>query len=233
MRGKVKFLVVFIGMLVSTTAIANSTEYWIDAYDLKTGKLVYKERHLENFKANTPIRYDIDYYRPNGSHFAKKTVSFNGRRYDPDILLKFDGLSYFELSRYLGNRTYQLVLRDMGKSKSQRKNVKPKGLVVVDHGIDILIKDKFDDLLNNKTLRFKYIAPARLDYYSFRITPISAKNGILTASIQSDVGLVRWITKPITVEYDIQKRRMISYSGVTNIPIDAKNNYRAKLVVRY
>lgn len=228
-----QFLVLLILCIFSYSSLAKTTQYWADAYDLNTGRLIYKEKHVERYSGTRPRVFDVSYYTVQGKLFATKTVRFNHTAYDPDIYLNSQSLSYTEYTRHLGGKTYRVGYQDKNSSQLITRKLSVPYVQVIDNGFDLYIKDNLDKLIRGNKLYFNYIAPAKLDYYRFRLNPVFVSSRTIRIHIEPNAMLARWFSQPVIVEYDIQKRRMTSYKGVTNIPSRGGNNHKAHLAIRY
>lgn len=216
-----------------SNCIARTLDYKVDAYDLKTNQLIYRERHIERYQGNQPISFEVQYSNPQGVQFATKTVRFSSSPYDPDISLFYPRLNYTEFTQHLTQNVYRVGTRKPNKKALRTRQLKVPSVQVIDNGFDLYIKDNMHQLRQGKTLKVNYIAPARLDYYHFRMKPITNTTTTIKIKIESDVMLIRWLTHPIIVEYDVINNRMTSYKGITNIPKSNMENHRAKLVMKY
>lgn len=228
-----QFSVLLISCFLSYACFAKTTQYWADAYDLSTGRLIYKEKHVERYSGKRPSVFDVSYYTVQGKLFATKTVRFNHTAYDPDIYLNSQSLSYTEYTRHIGSNTYRVGYQDKNSNQLITRKLSVPYVQVIDNGFDLYIKDNLDKLIRGNKLYFNYIAPAKLDYYRFRLNPVFISSQIIRIHIEPNAMLARWFSQPVIVEYDIQKRRMTSYKGVTNIPSGNGNNHKAHLAIRY
>tara|TARA_R110002110_G_scaffold119309_1_gene293720 strand:+ start:23229 stop:23930 length:702 start_codon:yes stop_codon:yes gene_type:complete len=232
MRYKNLVLLVVVTFLSNMT-YAKTIQYWASATDLKSNRLVYREKHIEQYKNNRPTLFEVEYYSPTGYKFATKSVKFSNTDYDPDIYLNYPRMGYIEYTKRLRGNTYRLGNKSMNAKNISAKDIRVSGIPVVDNGFDLFIKDNINKLRQRQTLHIAYIAPAKLDYFRFRLQPIQITQKTIKVKIEPDAAVARWLTKPIIVVYDLQKNRMISYTGVTNIPKSHNENHNVRLSVEY
>lgn len=233
MRNSSTFYFFVLLLFLSNQAFAKTLDYWASAYDIKTNRLLYKERHIERYKNNRPEKFEVLYYTPQGRQFASKIVRFNNTNYDPDIYLNVPNLKYVEFTKHLSRSTYRVGHSKVNQPSIKSKQLKVSRTAVIDNGFDLYIKENMNALKQGKILHFNYIAPAKLDYYRFRIKPVSITPNQIRLHLESDVALARMLTKPVVVEYDLRTNLMTLYEGITNIPKATKGNHDARLVINY
>jgi hypothetical protein len=79
----------------------------------------------------------------------------------------------------------------------------------------------------------KLVLPAHMDQFDIRISKSKIENGRLKIRIELDNWFLRLFTPRVEAEYDLDKRRLISYQGVSMVADESGENVPVTVVYDY
>jgi hypothetical protein len=199
------------------------------AYKDGTRQLLYKEESAETIVDRRPAEDVTRYYDPAGSLIASRTLKFSAAGYTPDFKTEDFRTGYMEGAQVNGN-TIRLFVRENKTAPVRERTFPMAEGAVIDGGFNQFIKDKWNDVEQGRQLAFNFMVPARLDYYSFRVTKVSESPFELVVRIEPGSMVVRWLAGAIVVHYNKSTRRMLSYEGKSNITDGKGTNLVVRLV---
>lgn len=211
-------------LIISTIAMvsafsANADEsvlsYRGDAFDLESGKLLYTEHHRLTLNDGTPVKRETRYQDGDTNEFARKENTYHDDPAIPDFNLTDTRYGYREE-----------VIRDGGKwlvsfsepdESDDGRLGKPDYIPVIDAGFDEFVRAEWSKLIEDKTVRFSFAVPSRLEWVNFRLIPLKKDEETLTVEMRLSSRLLSWLLDPVRLTYDIESRRLLTYRGLTNI----------------
>lgn len=127
----------------------------------------------------------------------------------------------------------QLARRDHSDDDLRTRRVDPTGKMVIDAGFDNFIRQHFARLLDGDTLEFDFALPARLTTVVLQVRQRSCDDGDdrVCFRVSADNWMARLLSTPIDLEYDLDRRRLLTFRGVSNIA--AADGSSQHVVIRY
>ncbi len=195
-----------------------------DAYDLKTGAFVYSENHSAFHKGNEHVYSRVSYRDKTGHEFASKLITFAPVKTQPTYELNDSRDGYMEgIRREAGKTVY--YARRAKDQQTKSKAVSAPQPAVFDAGFDYFVQEHFDAICAGNNKPFYFAVPVELDYFKFRLTRKSVSD-VCHVYLELDNVVLRQIVKPIKLWYDMAKRRLVKYEGISNINgSDGKSMY--------
>ncbi len=209
-----------------------------NAYDLDTGKFIYSENHAEHWSNGKHIYSVVTYRDASGKAIARKRITFTENPVQPTFEMKDLRDGYVEGAKRLSSDRYRFYKKSSESAQLQEGVVQASRPAVIDGGFDYYIRRNFDSLAAGKAHTVNFAVPARLAYYSFRVSKVKD----LTIGDRSAVMfqfapqnfILRQLVKPLYVSYDRETKRLLVYSGYTNIDDGSgSSNYEARIVFDY
>lgn len=202
-----------------------------EAFDLKTGQLLYREYYTLNDES-LPLR--VEYRLPNGEALATKTLQFTKRDNLQSLALpdvQHHNLLNGRLIEVKANNPeanqnrvtvrYRENLKDAIESASIPRQTQ----AVADAGFDEFVRLNWDRLAAGERLVMNFLMPSRLDFVSLQLRHREIPSGTTdtkagqTLWIQATPAnsLLRLFVDPIDLYYQRDSRRLIRYSGISNL----------------
>tara|TARA_R110001599_G_scaffold301415_1_gene507023 strand:- start:6373 stop:7122 length:750 start_codon:yes stop_codon:yes gene_type:complete len=209
------------------------------AIDPETSVLLYIENHQVTVNnAGDYLSAHVTYSNPEGEVFAEKTLNYDKNSLAPDMMF-YDKRSGERTSVVLNTvDAYLDVLIETKKRREESKVKLDEALIVVDAGFDRLIKSRWGSLRKNKELDFTFLAITRAQLINFEVVEVKASDTSVLLELHPRNFFIDLLVEPIVLEYDINKRHLFSFEGLTNIEIfkDGERtgkNYVARIDYRY
>ncbi len=218
----VLFLVAsLLGLGGSNNSDSNINMYTSRAFNLKDGRLIYREYHEEKFR-NEKIMESITRYKdPNDNLLTERIMIFGEDLTKPKFILKDFRSGYIEGSEMLLNNKVKVYTRKNFNDKMSEKILQVEEPFVIDGGLTYFFRENWEKLLNDDTVEFNFITPAKLDYYRFRVS----KNSIVTIGgrkgmqlkLEINSFILRAFVDPILITYALDNKEILSYKGISNV----------------
>ncbi|WP_039948382.1 hypothetical protein [Leptospira fainei] len=233
------FLVLSFFLCLASEGIADSTPSRIvrfsgTAYELETGKLLYRDMHEEFWENGKHTRSVVRYVDPEGKIFATKRISFLRNRSLPDFNLQDLRDGYLEGGELESGTRVRLFARRKKEDPIKEKVVDGGDLSALDGGFDYFVDDHWNELLAGKRIAFRIFVPVELDTFRFYVEktksePYMGKPALfLRMRIESSILSV--FVKPIDLIYDMESRRIMEYKGTSNINNEKGKSYIVRIV---
>lgn len=203
-----------------------------DAYDLKSGVLLFREEHYR-YSAGDMAQQLVLYRCPDGRPFARKLSRDDGDAQAPDFDMIDARLNYHEGVRRLADRREVYVKRNADlPEQAESLVVPPDG--VIDVGFDEFARRHWDDLAAGKTLSLPFLVPSRRVFYSFKArsdnTLADNTPSATTLTVRLSVGAwYAFLVPHIDVIYDRASRRLVRYEGLSNIRNGLGKSYNVRI----
>lgn len=226
--------VLVIALLPATGALFSSEQvvrYRGNAYDLATGKFVYSENHSEFRKGGIHLYSRVSYRDSKGHEFASKLITFQPDKYQPTYELKDSRDGYVEGIRREGGQTVYFARRNRDQPLQSRAIATPKP-AVFDGGFDYFVRDNLDKICAGQNASFYFAVPIELDYFRFRVA-VKETGAMCRMNLELDNIVLRQFVKPIKLWYDVAKRRLIRYEGISNINGADGKSLKVRVVFDY
>ncbi|MCX6170231.1 MAG: hypothetical protein NTX65_12870 [Ignavibacteriales bacterium] len=195
--------------------------YSSKAFDLKDGKFLYSEFHEEKFNGDKITESVTKYKDPKNNLLSERIMTFTDDLTKPKFVLKDLRSGYIEGSELLQNNRVRVYTRESFDDKLEEKVLKVEEPFVIDGGLTYFFRENWERLLNNETIEFNFIAPAKLDYFRFRVS----KNSIVSVGNKKGMQLkleinsfiLRAFVDPILITYALDNKEILSYKGISNV----------------
>ncbi|MGI0115477.1 hypothetical protein [Zooshikella sp. RANM57] len=229
-------LLFMIAFPLSATTLVEATG---KAFDLKSGQLVYIEKHtihlVKPAKTNTlsvtmPLRDTVTYTTADGKTFATKTVDYETTPLTPTIV--FNKLKLNQRESVLIKSNNVIIIHEENNQRQEHQlPLKPN--LVIDAGFDTFIRRHWSKLLANQSFRFEFLAIDDNSTYTFQIKKSQEDSTTVSFTMSLDSFIGGFFIDPIIITYEKKEQKLIRYQGLTNIPKDKDTNFTAKIIYTY
>ena len=214
---------------------AESQQFTGTARDLKTDKVIYIEHYDVQTDNGRWISGTTRYLSPSGQQFAERKFDFSADRYVPVFSLDQSVPEYREgITRIDKGKVDLFMVRDGDRKSASIDRVKD---MVADCGAQAYVLDHLDTLQSGAVLRFTLAVAGRVDSFALRATKIGEAeiNGTKGMRVRVELdSVLRLVLPPLELTVDPQSRRLLEYSGISNLKDPAtKKAYSARIVFSY
>ena len=231
-------LAVFLGVVLSSKIFAADPYVVVgSAYELKSSKLVYREL-ISKLDENNNIQ--VNYARPSGVTFARKTLNFNTEIFQPSMSLTDDRDDEFVSANFDAGK---LMLTHRLKGDSRTKTLYDTAKLVIDAGLDAFIQQNWNRLTAGKKIDVE-IADARfvgtekyvlkeIDASESPLAYKGADKALKFFKMEVANRLASLMTEPTYFAYLPDGMFMLRYQGTANIDNDKGEPWLVRIEYQY
>ncbi len=227
------FLLALAAIPLQTGSVPNRDTKTVisNAYDLRTGQYIYSEHHHEVYEGGKHI-YSVVEYRTPSKILAKKMIRFAERKTAPDFRLEDVRSGYVEGSEAVAGG-FKLYTRNTSAEPMKERVVAIPSPAVIDGGFDYFIRDNFSRLAAGEKMVINFGAAYQQDFFRFDVyrTGSGEYKGKKAVFLNVEVHnfVLKRLVEPIKLVYDSESKRLMSYTGVSNINDDSGKSYKARI----
>ena len=190
-----------------------------NAYDLKSGQLLYRETHCVSADK---LARDVIYEDANGTLIARKTLDYGSGATTPSFVQhNLYPNELIEIALQQGVVSMTVVDAKSGETrKSVAEKPSKKLPVVIDAGFDVFVRDNWDGLVAGESYEFQFPFADRLSLIELRIRRFGCSYSTQTNQcfrLELASWLLRLVVKPIELGYDPELMRLKRFRGLSNI----------------
>lgn len=207
------------------------------AYNLKTGKLSYRELFS---KLDDNHQVHVNYARPDGTVFARKVLDYTTEVFQPGVMFTDDRDDETVSATFDAGR---LLLTHKVKGDSQTKTLYETSKLVIDAGIDAAIQQQWDKLMAGKKVEVEVANPRTLVVDKLVITKINASESPLAYKgsqaswtyffVEAANKFNSLFSEPGFYAYETNGKFLMRYQGVANIDNDKGEAWNVRIEYEY
>jgi hypothetical protein len=231
--------------VVLLSLVAVSTRAWCNdgyavsgkAYNVKTGKLVYRELFTE---VNENKEVQVNYTKPDGIIFARKTLNFSTEVFQPSIVFNDERDDETVSAVFDAGR---LLLTHRVKGDSQTKTLYETAKLIIDAGLDAYIQQQWVRITAGKKLEFDVADARHLGVEKFVIREVDASASPLAYKgagetwkyfrVDTANKLSSLFTEPMFYAYAPEGQYLMRYQGRANIDSDSGEAWDVRIEYEY
>lgn len=224
--------------MMASVAWSNTFVFEGQAFDPSTGDSLYLETHtIQRDDQGRYLRAQVLYegYEDGAGKevWARKELLFDAAEpLLPELV--FENLRFGGKTSVALTAEEVVIERQAGQTLEQARLDRPSGMAVADAGFDRMVQQHWERLIADQTVRFEFLALTRGKWVSFRIKAIEQDAESIVMRVEPDNWLFRMLVDPIILRYDLAKRRLRRFVGLTNIPRnESGDHYEARIEYRY
>lgn len=191
------------------------------------GEFAYREVHEVEHREGKAVRSVTRYFDRRDKLIAELVSDYRRSRVAPDyVFLDGDG-RVRESSERLA---VGLLLRSGGESKVLELDGQER--LVIGQGLHQFVRENIEELASGTEQIVHFAIPSRFETFAFRVRAVdpTAAN-VVRIEIKVESWLLALIAPTLTVDYDRKAKRLLSYSGVSNL--EGPDGETQKVVIRY
>ena len=226
------------GFLFAASAMANNG-YAVSgaAYNLKTGKLAYRELFTA-LDVNGLVQ--VNYAKPDGIVFARKTLNYATEVFQPGVEITDERDEELVSATFDAGR---LLLTHKKKGDSHTKTLYDTAKLVIDAGVDAFIQLNWVKITSGKKVEFDVADARNLGIEKFVIKEIDASASPLAYKgaaetwkyfrVETANKLSSIFVEPIFYAYEPDGKYLMRYQGRANIDNDAGEAWDVRIEYEY
>ncbi len=207
------------------------------AYNLKTGKVVYREL-FTGLDANNEVH--VNYARSEGVIFARKKLNYNTEVFQPGMEFNDERDDEQVSASFDGGR---LLLTHKFKGDSQTKTFYETSKLIIDAGIDAFIQQQWAKITAGKKVEFDVADARHLGIEKFVIKEIDSSASPLAYKgagekwkyfrVDTANKLASIFVDPIYYAYEPDGKYLMRYQGRSNIDNDSGEAWDVRIEYEY
>lgn len=184
------------------------------------GQLAYYERHTVVYDEHTIIKSLTEYIDPEGKIIGSLRSDYTHSLSAPEFILS-DRRNRTLQGLHWDQNKMEVFSQDTKNKESKKRVMGPQDEVMISGpGLVYFIASNINRIINQNGMDFKYIIPGRLDAFDFKITPVSHDDVKAEFEVKIKSWLMRIFSPRLRLIYDLKKKRLISFEGLSNIRND-------------
>ena len=208
------FLVVAILVsLADPICAATRKEAYRGVATSETNSLIYLEHHEVTFDSNRIVHSLTTYTRPNGDKIATMDTDYSRSVQMPTYTFKDDSRAYSEGLAF-ENGTYVAFYNESGKPRVT-KELKEKDIFSC-QGWHYFVVENLSRI-GSGGLQLKLLFPGKLDTFEFTLNKLEQVDGVLRLRLSISNWFLRLFAPSLELHYDADEKKLLKYSGISNI----------------
>lgn len=181
------------------------------------GQTVFIERHTQVWDNDVLISEYIEFLEPEGKKIGFQKSDFTRSFILPEFIFHDQRTHHLQALQRRGETLFAHSQEGRKRPLVQRLLLPEERIVVAGPGLIQFITRNLDEIISQKTVRFSYLIPGKLQLYDFIIRtkhhdPLKAE-----FEIRLDSWWLRYFTPRIRLIFDVPHRRLLSFEGLTGI----------------
>jgi hypothetical protein len=219
------------GLTDSASAQTGYTGYEGNAFELSSGKMLYKETHYILTREGQ-VRERVVLYRcPNNAAFGRKLLRLPSNPLLPDFSFNDARTGHQEgMQEKAGKR--EISFRLASKKSLKSESIKETAAMVADAGFDEFIRKNWAALKSGKSVPLDFVVPSQLDYLGFKVKflrTVTLDNKAASVFKLAPSGFLSLFTSGIDVTYLDEDKSLRQFAGLSNIRDLSGENYEVKI----
>jgi len=224
---------------LASTSVLAADGYAVSgsAYNLKTGKLVYREL-ITKLDDNNEVH--VNYAKPDGVIFARKKLNYSTEVFQPGVEFSDERDDETVSAAFDGGR---LLLTHKKKGDSQTKTIYETAKLIIDAGVDAFIQQQWSKITSGKKVEFDVADARNLGTEKFvikevdsSVSPLAYKGAAETWKyfrVDTANKLSSIFVEPIYYAYEPEGKYLMRYQGRANIDNDSGDAWDVRVEYEY
>lgn len=181
------------------------------------GAVVYVEDHEVHRDGDRLVSARTVYRDPAGVTLAVLRTDFSDDPFAPSYAFEdLRGAPVEAVTRTAGG----LELRAGDRTRRVAGPRDPARRLVAGQGLDRLVRAHLPEVAGGARLELAYAIPSRLDTFDLRVRAVAGGGPTLRVRAEFSSWFLRLLAPRLEVEYELERRRLLRYRGVSNLTFD-------------
>jgi hypothetical protein len=197
------------------------------------GQFAYHERNEITLEGGGVKRSVTEYTDAEGKIIGGLENDFTVSLTAPAHTMKDYRLDEVHGLRYVGDGP---VLFDQEKGRQEfTKKVEWDGsrLMMSSHGLHYYILAHLEEILRSKELKMSFLIADRLADYDFELNVLAQNDDVAEMEVKIENWFLRIFSPRLKLIYDIKKKRLLSYEGLSNVKAINGNLQSVDITYKY
>lgn len=199
--------------------------------DQKTNAYILSESHTRKFNGGKPVSGSVVYRDKAGKVLGRKTFSFPAGPYCPAFHFK-DERDGWEEGISISGSTATMFLKKSAKDAMERKTIALTPATACDDGIDLLLRDRRNEIASGKQVDLRLIVPNKFDSFGF-VARKGAEGNVkgrktMTINLVTQSAILRPLMPALYFTYYMDTGELLNSAGLHIMNDAAKKSYRVK-----
>ena len=181
------------------------------------GRVVYLERHTVVYDDQTLIKSLTEYQDAKGKPIGSLRSDFTHSLAAPEYIFR-DGRQQSLQGQRWSEKKLEVFSQERQRAKVIKKDLTPSSEVMIGgEGLIYYIGAHLQELIGSDGMDFKFVIPGRLSAYDFLIRPLEHNTTEAAFEVKMKSWLLSLFGPRLKLIYDLQKKRLISFEGLSNL----------------
>lgn len=201
------------------------------AYELSSGKMLYKETHYIKYVKSAVAERVVIYRCPNNQPFGRKQLLISKSPLIPDFSFTDARTGHSEGLKTEGAQL-AISFRQSAKKNLKTEKIGTTAAMVADAGFDEFIKLNWTSLRAGNSAPLNFIVPSQLDYLGFKVKylrSITLDSKAASVFKLAPSGVLSLFTSGLDVTYLDEDKSLRQFAGLSNIRDLDGENYEVKI----
>lgn len=218
-------------LLFPLIAYSETQVYLGEAY--KEKELVYKETHSVEFQEKKLLTSRTEYTSSEGKLLAILTNNYEKSLSAPEHEMKDIVHKTTYGLRYKGLLPVMYRLENGKEELKEVHHKDPSKLLVGGQGLHYYLVANMEEVIQKKKIDMKFLIPGKLDSYDFYLKLSKTTETEVVFDVEIDSWFLRLFAPGLKLVYDRKEKKLIRYSGLSNIQDEKKKIMNIDLTYFY
>ena len=180
------------------------------------GELEFLEEHIVKYENDRIANIKTIYYDAGLNKIGEQVSDFSHGPQFGSYDFKDERLQYHDGARVMADQIL-IYCKETPETGTKKKYLPKDADQIVGQGFHQFIVAHLDSLVRGDVIAAKLVLPAQMDQFDIRIYKRKIENGLILIQIELDNWFLRLFTPHVEAEYDLTRRRLLSYRGLSMI----------------
>lgn len=181
------------------------------------GRVVYLERHTVVYDDQTLIKSLTEYQDAQGKPIGSLRSDFTHSLAAPEYIFRDNRQQSLQGQRW-ADQKLEVFSRERKQARVVKKDlIKTPEVMIGGEGLIYYIGAHLKELIGSDGMDFKFVIPGRLSAFDFFIKPLEHNATEAAFEVKMKSWLMGLFGPRLKLIYDLQKKRVISFEGLSNM----------------
>lgn len=203
--------------------------------DADTGKLLYSEKHITNFKDGRIISLHTEYFNLKKEKFAELKSDFSVHPYLPEYKFTDSRFGREDGTKNLKDgKKVEVFARPKKGDELKTTTMKVTPMLITGQGLHAYMNANLDKLIKKESSTdIDFLIPMNQKDYKFEINKLEVKDGMAVFKVKIRSWFLSMFAPSLQVTYEVKTKRLMIFEGPSNIVSDENKSQNVKIVYSY